>query len=344
MISEREVAPTVDLTIPDAWGCPASFMTPFGPLNSPGLRALRKSWATPHEDLLAECVDRIDGKDVRVVVAIPIADQTWFLRSMGETLAGLDCDRREVGILFGPPKDPDPSFSTEFSESVAQLRAQGFAFVEALRSHYDGKAERENWEMMRRQLLTFTAALIGDAPPPEFDPRASDTLVSREYLRMASLRIGCPYTLWMDADTILPGNALRSYLSHASEADIISGVYLGRTERPGVGPVSRVPMVVVKDSKLPLRTDYTIASSPAGSRVPKDEVFHGPPFYADGVGFGSVLTSRSALEKADFVTLCQPVSEDLAFCEMARRAGVKILVDTAVRCGHLQRDGSVITP
>jgi len=331
----------VDLTIPDAWGCPASFTTPFGRLNSPEWRAHRMSWTTPHEDILAECVGRIDRKDVQVVVGIPIADQTWFLPSMIETLGGLDCDRREVGILFAPPHDSEASFLAEFSKSVAQLRAQGFAFVETLRSHYDRKAERANWEAIRDWLLMTSPVLLGDALP-EFDPRASDTMVAREYLRKACLRIGSPYMLWMDADMVLPGDALRSYLSHTSEAEIVSGVYLERTERPGTGPVSKVPGVVVKNSGLAPRVDYVIASAPAGAYVPRDEAFRGPPFYADGVGFGSVLTARSALEKADFVTLCEPVSEDFAFCEMARRAGSKILVDTAVRCGHLQRDGSVV--
>lgn len=225
---------------------------------------------------------------------------------------------------------------------MARLTFQGFAFVATVRSHYNRKAELKQWELMKRQFTLLRPVLIGDPDLSEFDPRASDTMVMREYLREACLRIGCPYTIWMDADMVLPGNAMRSYLSHASagEAEIVSGVYYGRTEQPGVGPVSRVPMVVVKNPGSALRVDYGIASAPAGAYVPKDEMFQGP-FYADGVGFGSVLTTRTALEKADFVTLSEPVSEDFAFCEMARRAGMRILVDTAVRCGHLQRDGSV---
>lgn len=129
--------------------------------------------------------------------------------------------------------------------------------------------------------------------------------------------------LWMvDSDMALPDWSLEQLLG-AGEP-VVSGVYFRKLPGERIAEVCRLE----EDATVFFRED----------EIP-DHLFE-----AAGVGCGCVLLRRDAVEAASacgrmFVYQIEPelISEDLWMCNLLRGLGYRIMVDPAVRCGHIGR-------
>jgi hypothetical protein len=131
--------------------------------------------------------------------------------------------------------------------------------------------------------------------------------------------------VWIDNDMRMPRWAITRMILAAKklDADFVSGVYHKRGE--GYTPVFY--MFEEKDDQF-----WSIDDYPEDMIVP-----------ADGCGFGFVWTSFKMIDAIarheDFVPedgwfKKQGLSEDLAFCYFARKAGFQLYVDTGIQLGH----------
>ena len=131
------------------------------------------------------------------------------------------------------------------------------------------------------------------------------------------------YLMFLDDDVIVPPDAYVKLLAH--KADIISGLYMRRTE-----PICPVMMRVQPNGQA-----SWVANFPVGETI---EV--------DYVGAGCLLIHRRVLEKMQkpwFEWACgredfQPshrTSEDYYFCRKAKELGFRVQVDTSIQCTHI---------
>lgn len=143
---------------------------------------------------------------------------------------------------------------------------------------------------------------------------------ARNKLAKRAIEMGADYTMWFDSDMIFEPDTMIRLFAHKDEADIVSGIYFRRSP----------PYTPVVFAKCNIRerswADY--------GGVPTE------PVEVEGVGFGCVLVSTEvllAVANRD-MTWFEPIKgfgEDLSFCWRARQCGYKILLDPAVRCGHV---------
>jgi len=128
------------------------------------------------------------------------------------------------------------------------------------------------------------------------------------------------HILFWDDDVLPPRDGLMRLLAH--DAPIVSGFYTSRA--------------------LPMRPiAYRLDEARRYQHV--DELHDGLNA-VDGAGCGFLLIQRAVFETLAapwFQYVCQDgdvnasLSEDLYFCEQARAAGIPVLLDTGVRCGHI---------
>lgn len=135
-----------------------------------------------------------------------------------------------------------------------------------------------------------------------------------------ALERGCPWLFFLDSDVVPPADAILRLLSR--NKPIISGVYCRRSPPHGLP-------VFIKDGKW-------------GGGWRDNALVE-----ADVVGAGCLLIHRSVLETLppldeargkrwfDWRSDMGGMSEDFEFCNAARRAGHKIVVDTSVQCRHI---------
>jgi FkbM family methyltransferase len=138
---------------------------------------------------------------------------------------------------------------------------------------------------------------------------------------------GYDYLLSIDSDIVVPPFALKNML--AANKDIISGLYIQRIPNthtlevymntPG-GGCDNIPYRLIKDRGI-----VEIAACGMGIALIKGDVFRKldyPHFY-----YQSSLTMEGT------------VSEDVYFCQKARKAGFKIWADSSIKCRHIgQKD------
>lgn len=123
-----------------------------------------------------------------------------------------------------------------------------------------------------------------------------------------------PYIFFVDPDTVLPINTIKKMLEH--DLPIVSGIVYKRT-------APHVPSIYNKnkDKWIP-KLDY-----PSMGLI---EV--------DAVGAACLLVKREVFEKIGepyFEYIESIKSEDFDFCEKAKKAGYKIMVDCSIKCGHV---------
>jgi hypothetical protein len=131
---------------------------------------------------------------------------------------------------------------------------------------------------------------------------------------------------WIDNDMRMKRWAITRLINQAKRysIDFISGVYHKRGNE--YEPVFF--MFDEKEGKY-----YTLADYPENTIAP-----------ADACGFGFVWTSFKMIDAMarhpDFDPKCgwfrkEGLSEDIAFCDLARRAGIQLYVDTGIQLGHM---------
>lgn len=144
----------------------------------------------------------------------------------------------------------------------------------------------------------------------------------RNTLAEMVLREGFDYIFFNDDDTCVPERGLIQLMSR--NLDVVSGLYYTRHQ-----PIE--PLMYRETDKGRWRiTDYSI----------------GQLLEVDHVGAGCLLIKREVLEKVGYpwfrwtahdATLPNRdrFSEDLFFCRRVREAGLKVHMDTSVRCVHV---------
>lgn len=142
-------------------------------------------------------------------------------------------------------------------------------------------------------------------------------LLAQKFLENAD----ATHLLFWDDDVLPPSDGLMRLLAH--DQPIVSGFYTSRA----------LPMRPIAYRRDAVRQRYEhVDTLTDGLQA------------VDGVGCGFLLIQRSVFERIEppwFQYLCEPgdlnasLSEDLFFCERARAAGIPILLDTSVRCGHI---------
>lgn len=143
-----------------------------------------------------------------------------------------------------------------------------------------------------------------------------------------ALRCGASHLFYLDSDVIPPKDAILRLLSR--NQPIISGLYCRRS------PPHSIP----------------VCMRPTGRWITE---INGPIMEVDVVGAGCLLIHRGVLEKlppldpnrgkthfdwrvdmGDILPPGNALSEDFSFCKQVReKLGIKILVDTTVRCRHV---------
>lgn len=141
---------------------------------------------------------------------------------------------------------------------------------------------------------------------------------ARNALVRAGLNQGADYIAFLDADMTFPPDVIHRLYS--ASKDIIGVLYKGRLK------------------PHPYNIFYWNESKTQVEQVKKNwKVPQAPLIEVDGVGTGVMLIRRKV-----FNNLSMPWffygdnrSEDILFCETARKAGIKIFVDTSLKCGHI---------
>jgi GT2 family glycosyltransferase len=139
--------------------------------------------------------------------------------------------------------------------------------------------------------------------------------VARNKIAMAAENYD--YIFWVDADILLPENALVNLLEH--DKDIVSGVYVYKD--------------LVNDSAVLKRFN---GNDKYGDVKVKELLDEPSPSEIDACGFGCVLMKTEILKKIEYpyFVYTADMGEDVYFCRKLQNAGVKIYADNRVLCGH----------
>lgn len=147
--------------------------------------------------------------------------------------------------------------------------------------------------------------------------------IAREILADEALKLGADYLYMIDDDMMLPVDCFERLLAH--DVDIVAPLAFMR--KPPHHPV----IYTVREgwdsaARMAYFQNFSVKT------YPKDKLVE-----CDAVGFGAVLIKTSvlrAIEKPWFATWSR-VGEDIGFCHKAKKAGIKIHCDTALKLGHL---------
>jgi hypothetical protein len=130
---------------------------------------------------------------------------------------------------------------------------------------------------------------------------------------------GAKYLFMLDTDQVYPSNTLMKLMSH--EVDVC-GVRVHRRWMP-FDPIF-------------MRGDIGKYAS-----VPDEEMYSGRLIDVDATGTGCLLFDMSVFDRVSHpwfkldIQDGKPVGEDIYFCSKARKAGVRISIDTSIEVGHL---------
>lgn len=122
---------------------------------------------------------------------------------------------------------------------------------------------------------------------------------------------------WVDADILLPKDALKNLYSH--DKDIVSGVYTYK--------IFNNKNIVAKRYKE--KNKYEDLEFKKILEEPN-------PLEVDAFGFGCVLTKTEVFNKIKYPWFRYSINmgEDVYFCRKAQAAGYKLYLDNRVLCGH----------
>ena len=145
------------------------------------------------------------------------------------------------------------------------------------------------------------------------------TNMARNRIVEQAMKHDCTHILFLDADMTFPSDMIEKLLEH--DKDIVSGLYFQRD-------VGHLPVAMKSINDREYR------------RLNKHEM--GGLVEVDAVGTGCLLVKREAFEKIGFPWFYYHTyddgvwhTEDVIFCRTAKKKGLKIFVDTDVKCGHI---------
>ncbi|MDR2412834.1 MAG: hypothetical protein LBD50_01320 [Rickettsiales bacterium] len=155
--------------------------------------------------------------------------------------------------------------------------------------------------------------------------RGYDCARARNQIAQRAIGDEFDYVLMTDSDNILPCDALVKLF--AAGKDIILGWYPRKFSSSGQTELFRMS-----------ETDYTNETNISISQLPEDMVME-----IRGGGMGCALIKTDVFRAMPTKTWFRYInydngyvlSEDLFFCDEARKAGYKIFCHTGVRCGHI---------
>lgn len=170
-----------------------------------------------------------------------------------------------------------------------------------------------------------------------------------------ALEAGADYLMFMDMDQTFPGNTLPLLFEHISdEHPVVCGMYYLKRDpfTPVVGRyIDWTPDLLAKRAELDAQGFVKDDGTPEGKQLlmwrsitlfDKDA-----PFEVDVIGMGCVLVKAEVFRKLKrpyFRYSYDPVkgdptwqklSEDMYWCAQLKNAGIPILCDPRVQCGHL---------
>jgi hypothetical protein len=165
--------------------------------------------------------------------------------------------------------------------------------------------------------------------PVHYSPDGLEVGEARNHMVEQALKDGVEWLFFLDYDVIPPSNALVKLLS--LKTDIAAGVYHSKA-------VPSYPLIYVK-----------------GWKYAFEDWNEGDLIAADGSGMGCTLIKMDVFKKVKppwfrTVTGYSPktqeilghMTEDIYFCDKARAAGCKIVVDTSVQAGHVDTATGII--
>ena len=167
--------------------------------------------------------------------------------------------------------------------------------------------------------------------------RGYDVANARNRIAKEAMDDNFDYVLMVDADIVLPSNALELLLQDPK--DVCSGAYINRhTGRTILSRKYRLDGSEYFDFERDAEytTDEILSMVKEGStKVP-----------LHGCGGGCLLIKTDVLRKlpkplfkwVDYDDGHGTLSEDLYFCEQCHRTGIGIYGDVRVNCGHVVRD------
>jgi len=130
---------------------------------------------------------------------------------------------------------------------------------------------------------------------------------------------GAKYLLMLDTDQVYPVDTLTKLLSHKVD---VCGVRVHRRWMP-FDPIF-------------LRGEIGKYES-----VSEEEAYSGDLIEIDATGTGCLLFDMKVFDKIEKPWFAfdqvdgKPIGEDIYFCSKARKAGLRIFVDTSIEVGHL---------
>ena len=155
-----------------------------------------------------------------------------------------------------------------------------------------------------------------------------DCAKARNNIAQEAIQYGFDYLLTVDSDMIIPRNALTSMLSR--NTDVCLGVY------PRKNTKTEQTEIFALGQK-----DFTDSNNMSATQI--DEL-NGQAVEIKGGGLGCALIKVGVFEKIAFPWFKYVqydngavLSEDNYFCTQVRAAGLTVMVDSAVRCGHSVR-------
>ena len=125
------------------------------------------------------------------------------------------------------------------------------------------------------------------------------------------------YIFWVDADIVLPEDALEKLISH--NKDIVSGSYAMKA----LGKAIPIAMIRTSMNKYAsIRIDSYLG--------------HKGLIKLDCIGFGCVLTKVEIFKKmkTPYFKYTETLGEDAYFCRRAQKLGYEIYIDNTILCGH----------
>lgn len=148
----------------------------------------------------------------------------------------------------------------------------------------------------------------------------------RDSAMQQAQRDGFSHVLFLDADMVWPSNVLERMLRHHA-AGIVGGLYV--LKGPPYSPVALADIVETTDGvdRFAYQVDY------GDQLIPVNVLGMGctliPTAVLDAIG------PRPWFEYQDDGDGWPRVSEDVPFCRKAKAAGVPVLFDPTVKCGHV---------